>query len=1047
MVQRSYQKHSTQTDWVANKTATSLTRGYPGYIPSPLVRLFRNQNQVRFKGRVHELVEHDLLSHGYIIENTDIPIHHYGKITGAQRLNRKCELYLRIGENKIEETPHSSRAFYELGIQYLEMELNEEAVKALKQAYQLSPNDAKCAFNYAAALSKTGKLEEAITTYKQVLCIDPSHFGAINNIASILQDNKGSPNEIEILYQKALQINPNHHAMHYNYGLFLESRSDVGNALKHYETALKIDSDFEPARTRLEALNNMESSMILNNSLNQNTEPNVMELIDKGASCLEQHQYAEAIEAFEFAIGKAPGDVNLRYQYGLLLEKFGQEESAFKQYEQIMAINPKHPGTLLRLAQEAWDQNLVEDCITLCVELLNICPQHVEANIRLADALGKQKKYGSALEYINTALEIDPNHSYALETKKRLHSLWSETSNSHSIKMGVEKLRIAFIAGGIPFSGDTLQKKPIGGTETAIIHMARCLSKLGHDVRVFSQGGDGEWDGVQYDELERYIDVLNKQPADIVIAVRSFHPFVNAVPTRIKLFWTEDAHDQPHVKLLANHDIVKNVCRIITVSQWQTDNLVNTFGLPRDKFYITRNGVFWEDYKQPAEEKNRKKLIYTSTPFRGLDLLLHLFPRIRGRVPDAELDIYSSMAVYGIDHQEDQKENSEIYEAAKQPGVSLLGSVRQSELAKALQKAGIFAYPNTFEETSCISVMEAMAAGLPVVTSHLGALPETVAQGGIFILKDPGSKTYHDAFVNAVCSLMADNDRWKQLSDASRNWIFHNNRWEIIAREWIDMFYGLLDNPRPDESLSQSVECLDRKSAEQMMPLEDIEENRQPAEPFFGEFFMHLKKSLGAGGSELGLGLTLFSLAVSINAANIIEIGRFKGFSTFALASALKCLDMGWQEPKQHKQRPDIDYALFETEKRRNLFSIDPYPTDEAAKLLQETGLNRYVQFMDQRSEQVHIDCQADIIFIDGDHSYQGCKSDIMRFVPSCLRPGGYFVLHDVFGWYDSQGRNGSPIKKVIDELVDSGKFQHLLCDTGYQSFVVFRKIDPKLGI
>jgi glycosyltransferase involved in cell wall biosynthesis len=82
------------------------------------------------------------------------------------------------------------------------------------------------------------------------------------------------------------------------------------------------------------------------------------------------------------------------------------------------------------------------------------------------------------------------------------------------------------------------------------------------------------------------------------------------------------------------------------------------------------------------------------------------------------------MAVYQQDPTNDQF--GALYDAAKRmAGVSYPGSLPQPLLAAALAKSNVLSYPNKWAETSCISLMEALAAGLLVVTSDLGALPET----------------------------------------------------------------------------------------------------------------------------------------------------------------------------------------------------------------------------------------------------------------------------------------------------------------------------------
>src|ERR1039458_3000237 len=121
---------------------------------------------------------------------------------------------------------------------------------------------------------------------------------------------------------------------------------------------------------------------------------------------------------------------------------------------------------------------------------------------------------------------------------------------------------------------------------------------------------------------------------------------------------------------------------------------------------------------------------------------------------------------------------------------------------------------------------------------------------------------------------------------------------------------------------------------------------------FFGTFLQRLRGSLRVGGSELGLGMMLFSLAVSIRAARVVEIGRFKGFSTLALAGAMRFNAIGWEETKAAHARPDVDYTKLHADKPRKLISIDKYPMPEARQLIEEAGLLPFVEFVDADSTQ-----------------------------------------------------------------------------------------------
>jgi hypothetical protein len=100
-----------------------------------------------------------------------------------------------------------------------------------------------------------------------------------------------------------------------------------------------------------------------------------------------------------------------------------------------------------------------------------------------------------------------------------------------------------------------------------------------------------------------------------------------------------------------------------------------------------------------------------------------LFGRIREREPRASITICSSMATYGTP--EADGPYRELFDRlSNMEGVTLRGSLNQSDLYQEYAKASIFFYPCTWPETYCIALDEALAHDCKPIVSKLGALSE-----------------------------------------------------------------------------------------------------------------------------------------------------------------------------------------------------------------------------------------------------------------------------------------------------------------------------------
>ncbi len=184
--------------------------------------------------------------------------------------------------------------------------------------------------------------------------------------------------------------------------------------------------------------------------------------------------------------------------------------------------------------------------------------------------------------------------------------------------------------------------------------------------------------------------------------------------------WIHHDTNQAAVQWCREEALVAPVACFVFISHWQRERFIAAFSLPPERCTVIRYAMDQTSDFRRWETAPILRCAYTSTPFRGLDILLDAWEQIPPGT--AELHIWSSMKLYVAD---DAPYEALFDRARGMPGVYYHGLAPNHELRSALRTMHILAYPSTFAETACLSVMEAMAAGCRVVVPSYGALPET----------------------------------------------------------------------------------------------------------------------------------------------------------------------------------------------------------------------------------------------------------------------------------------------------------------------------------
>ena len=294
-------------------------------------------------------------------------------------------------------------------------------------------------------------------------------------------------------------------------------------------------------------------------------------------------------------------------------------------------------------------------------------------------------------------------------------------------------------------------------------------------------------------------------------------------PEKQRLLWIHDLASDPEVQHLKDPENWKKFERIVFVSHWQQYQFKTHLGFPYDKGVVIQNAIRPIPEHEKPKVDGKINVCYFSTPHRGLELLLNAWEFMTKTLEEglnAELNIYSSFKLYDRPHLDEQFRH--IYKRAEDmDGVNYYGTVSNDEIREALKTQHIMAYPSIYEETSCITLMEAASAGCLCVVPNLGALPETGANfPWMYGYEEDTDKhaQVHGHILGRAIEHFWDDDV-QNLLKIQRSYFDMFYNWDLRAGQWQQFLHAIEDTPEV-KAQKEAV----RKDVEEEAEFEIIED-------------------------------------------------------------------------------------------------------------------------------------------------------------------------------------------------------------------------------
>lgn len=333
----------------------------------------------------------------------------------------------------------------------------------------------------------------------------------------------------------------------------------------------------------------------------------------------------------------------------------------------------------------------------------------------------------------------------------------------------------------------------IGGSETSAIEMSQRLARRGHEVVHYAPTPYTEERtdpaGVRY--LPAFHERMDfEADVDVWIVYRDPEVVDHLPEGAIAWLICQDIDYR-----FPGHELTperaKKFQRIVALCGPHAGYLKWAHPEVADRVWISSNGIkreVIEDILKDPPVRNPHRLMYASSPDRGMEYLLKLFPRLVELVPDAELHVF-----YGFDNVEKvekfnpvvKAQNDRLKALLEQPNVYHHGRTPQGQLLREWFQSAVWCHTSNFRETSCITCMDAQASGAIPVTQPVWAIAENVKHG-VFIHGSLEMELVRARYVLETFKLLLDTERQAAIRAEMMPWALERFQWERFVDQWLD---------------------------------------------------------------------------------------------------------------------------------------------------------------------------------------------------------------------------------------------------------------------